>query len=143
MRVLFDLNVVLDLVLDRAPWSGHAKALAARLLQGQIEGYVCSTSVPTLFYIVRKSAGADPALLSVQRVLQTFEIAGVGRSVLETAALMSGADFEDHVQTAAAEELGLDIIVTRDQAGFSVTKLRVAAPDVLEAELAGQSKPHP
>lgn len=35
MRALFDLNVVLDLVLDRAPWSADARALVARVLAGE------------------------------------------------------------------------------------------------------------
>lgn len=67
MKVLFDLNVVLDLLLDRAPWAQDAKALVAHVLAGRIDGYVCATAIPT-FVLYRsqirrhgwRAANGDP-----------------------------------------------------------------------------------
>lgn len=49
MRALFDLNVVLDLVLDREPWVTHARPLLERVLADQLQGYVAATSITTLY----------------------------------------------------------------------------------------------
>src|SRR5438105_4009765 len=110
MKVLFDLNVVLDLFLNRDPWVEDARVLVTRVLAGELEGYVSAAAVPTLFYIARKSVGSDQAFLVVRRCLDTFEVALIGRTVVERAAAMSGRDFEDNVQVAAAIEAGLDVI---------------------------------
>lgn len=134
MRVLFDLNVVLDLVLNRSPWVDDARPLAARVLAGEIGGYVAAISVATLFYIARRSVGNDQALRAVDLCLRTFEVAAVGQATLQYAAGMAGTDFEDNVQVAAALEAGLDLIVTRD-ADFTNQTLPVLAPADLERQL--------
>src|SRR5665213_4259924 len=135
MKVLFDLNVVLDLLLDRAPWAQDAKALVAHVLAGRIDGYVCATAIPTLFYIARKSVGTDGALLTVTRCLAAFEIIAIGRSTLERASQMGGRDFEDNVHAAAAVEAAIDLIVTRDPAGFAGAPLPFFSPAELVAQL--------
>src|SRR5690349_6947487 len=98
MRVLFDTNVVLDVLTSRQPWADEAKPLVARVLDGSLAGFVCATSLPTVFYVARRTVGNAQALAVVQLTLRTFEIAPVGRDVLEAAAVMPGADYEDHVQ---------------------------------------------
>ena len=135
MRVLFDTNVVLDVLTDRQPWSADAKPLIARILDGKLTGYVCAISVPTLFYVARRTVGGAQALVAVQRTLQTFDVAPVTRDVLEVATTMRGADYEDHVQAASALAAGIDTIVTRDRSGFAGTGVRPIAPADLEAEL--------
>jgi predicted nucleic acid-binding protein len=138
MRVLFDTNVVLDVLTDRQPWSAEAQPLVRRLLNNELIGYVSAISVPTIFYIARRTVGAAQALVVVQRTLQTFEVAPVGREVLERAAGMPGSDYEDNVQAASAIAVSADVIVTRDQSGFARSGVRVMTPTELEAELSAR-----
>jgi predicted nucleic acid-binding protein len=135
MKVLFDLNVLLDLLLDRAPWSEDAKALTARVLAGEIHGVVSAISIPTLYYIIRRASGSDIALLAIDRLLQAFDIAPVGQADLRHALQMSGPDFEDNIQIAAAVAIAADVILTRDASGFARSVVRVRAPHELVAEL--------
>jgi predicted nucleic acid-binding protein len=135
MRVLFDTNVVLDVLTDRQPWSVEAQPLVARVIAGTVEGYVCAITVPTLFYIARRTVGTLQALVVVERTLQTFDVAPVDRVVLEAAVGMAGSDYEDHVQAASAIALRIDVVVTRDAAGFAGTGVRALSPAELEAEL--------
>jgi predicted nucleic acid-binding protein len=136
MKVLFDLNVVLDLFLDRSPWVADAKTLVGHVLAGRIRGFVSASAVPTLFYIARKSVGTDRAFVTVQTCLATFEVLTVGQSALESASRMANRDFEDNVHVAAAVEAGLDTIVTRDPAGFAGAPLPVISPGDLVRNLA-------
>jgi predicted nucleic acid-binding protein len=64
MKIFLDLNVVLDLLLDRAPWVDEAKRMTARVLSGDLQAYVSATSVPTLFYIASRTAGAERARIA-------------------------------------------------------------------------------
>jgi hypothetical protein len=52
---------------------------------------------------------------------------------------MSGRDYEDNVHLAAAIELALDVIVTRDPSGFTGAPFTVLSPPALIAQL-GLSK---
>jgi predicted nucleic acid-binding protein len=135
MRVLFDVNVVLDVVLDRHPWVNDAKPLVEAVLAGKIEGYLAATTITTVYYVARKSAGPERALLAVTLCLQAFEVASVNAEVLAAAAALQGPDFEDNVQIAAARAASCDSLVTRDQAGFATSTIRAVSPAALVAEI--------
>ena len=61
MRVLFDTNVVLDLLLARQPHVETAAALVARVERGELTGCLCATTVTTIFYLASKAVGAEAA----------------------------------------------------------------------------------
>ena len=61
MRVLFDTNVILDVLLEREPHIDVASKLVALVDNGRIEGSVCATTVTTLYYIGAKDLGRKAA----------------------------------------------------------------------------------
>lgn len=135
-RVLFDTNVVLDVLLRRAPWHTQADILWRANDAGEIEGYISSTTVTDIWYIARKlPTGPDTGLRAVQVCLAAFKICPVSRATLELALALSGADFEDHVQVACVQQEALDAIVTRDADGFRGTPCTVLTPSELVAQL--------
>ena len=135
MIIHFDVNVVLDFVLAREPWGEDARALVAFVLADRVTGCVAATTVPTVYYVVRKTAGRGGARLAVAQCLGTFAVASVGKATLDEAFAFDGRDFEDDVQIAAAVAAGADVIVTRDPADFAASPVRVASPAALRAEL--------
>ncbi|KAB7554364.1 PIN domain-containing protein [Verminephrobacter sp. Larva24] len=59
--VLFDTNVVLDVLLDREPHV-HASAQAMALVErGEVRGFLCATTVTTLFYLASRALDARRA----------------------------------------------------------------------------------
>jgi hypothetical protein len=71
------------------------------------------------------------------RIDQLYIIA-VGATELQAAATLGGRDFEDGLQVACAAAAGLDLIVTRDPAGFAGSTVEVIAPaDLLNRLNAG------
>ena len=56
MTVLFDLNVVLDVVLGREAWRAEADAIWDANRDGRIDAWMSAAALPTLFYVVRKQA---------------------------------------------------------------------------------------
>ncbi|MCP4668169.1 MAG: PIN domain-containing protein [Deltaproteobacteria bacterium] len=131
MRVLFDTNVVLDLLLDREPFSTLAAQLFSRVEAGRISGYVCATTVTTVHYLASKAVGTERALLQINDVLTLFEIAPVNRAVLESALASKFADFEDAVLHEAALHVDAVGIVTRDPHGFKRAEIPVYSPQEL------------
>ena len=128
MRVLFDTNVVLDLLLDREPFSLDAARCFSRVEAGEIEGWLCGSTVTTLHYLIRKSAGARKARESITLLLSLFEIAPVNKIALEGALQLSFKDFEDAVLHEAARLVNADVIVTRNTADFKHSSILVRLP---------------
>ena len=128
MRVMFDTNVVLDLLLDREPFVKEAKSLIAKVEQGVLGGVLCATTVTTIHYLLMRSMGKKDAAEVIGSLLKLFEVASVTRAVLEDALEADDKDYEDAVLYKAAYHAGVDLIVTRDRTGFSKADLPVMNP---------------
>ena len=135
MRVLFDTNVVLDVLLERAPWHTEAQALWQAGDDGRLQAYLTATTLTDIYYVARRLASLEQARAAVQVCLEAFEIVPVTRDTLERGAQLSGSDFEDNVQIAGAESLALDAIVTRDAASFRFSPVAVWSPAECQGRL--------
>jgi predicted nucleic acid-binding protein len=133
---LFDTNVILDVLLDRAPFASDSKALFALSETRRIAGLVGATTVTTVFYLTRRAIGIRQARTAIGALLKVFDVAAVTRPVLESAIRSDIADFEDAVLLAAAEAAAADAIVTRDPKGFAKSALRIFTPGELRSALA-------
>jgi len=72
MRVLLDLNIVLDFFLVRAPWYVEAVALWDANRDGKITSHVAAFSIPTISYIVRKQTDLGRAERAVDDCLASL-----------------------------------------------------------------------
>jgi predicted nucleic acid-binding protein len=117
-KVLLDLNVLLDVILDRKPGVRAAARLWAGLEQGGGQGFIPGHGVTTVFYILEKARGAAFARRAVEQLLHVFAVAPITDVVLRRALVFAWPDFEDAVCAASAEAAGCDLIVSRDPAGF-------------------------
>jgi len=131
LRILFDTNVILDVLLDREPFSSTAAKLFSEVETGNISGYVCATTITTLHYLARKAMGAASAKEEINKLTMLFEVAPVNRAVLDAALLSEFKDFEDAVVHEAALYQGVQGIVTRDLNGFKKSKINVYSPEEL------------
>ena len=135
MRILLDTNVVLDAVLKRDKWLAETLVLLEAHEKGDIEAFLSANSITDVYYIVRRQTDRTVAKTSVEWCLSMFPIAPVTGQTLKTAVSLNGKDFEDNVQIACVNELGLDGIVTRDVADFQATGISVFTPQALLTEL--------
>jgi predicted nucleic acid-binding protein len=135
MRVLIDVNVVLDVILERRPWLEDSKGVWDACHETRIAGHLIATAVTNIFYVSRRLIGTEKARAGVRICLATFEIVPVGRDELEKADAMAGSDLEDNVSSACALAAGLDAIVTRDPRGFAGSPIPVLSPTDLLARL--------
>lgn len=136
MNVLFDTNVVLDLLLERHPFSYAAAQLFAAVERQQLIGYLCGTTVTTVYYLAQKSLGHAKAKKDIQKLLQLFQVASVDKNVLDAAVQSPFSDFEDAVLYEAARQIGVEAIVTRNEKDFTLAELTIYSPVELTAFLA-------
>ena len=129
MKVLIDVNVVLDVLLDRRPHYAASAAVWSAIEGGSVEGVLSAHAVTTIHYLIRKDAGAAKAKQMLTAILRVFGVAMVDERVILEALEMQWPDFEDSVTAAAAELAGCDLIVTRDPKGFRGSPVQALAPE--------------
>lgn len=135
MRVLFDTDVLIDVLLDREPHAEGAADLLSRVERGEIQGFACANSFTTIFYLARKAAGLDQARSHISLLLSILEVAPVNRAVLEEAKRSSVRDFEDAVVVASAGQVEANCIVTRNARDFAKSSVPAHSPASLAAML--------
>ncbi len=140
MRILFDTNVILDVLLDREPFSTTAAKLFSKVETGEITGYVCATTITTIHYLARKVIGTGSAMEEINKLMTLFEIAPVNRAVLDAAILSEFKDFEDAVVHESGVYKETQGIVTRDLDGFKKSKINIYLPDELLQMLESKNK---
>lgn len=128
MRVLLDINVILDLLLDREGFAADAEAIWEANNQGKVEIFLAAITPTTVFYITRKYKGIDQARQYVSDILAATQICPLHQQVFIAAETLQFNDYEDAVQVASAMFARLDCIVTRDQKDFRNSPLPVYSP---------------
>ncbi len=129
MKVLFDTNVILDVLMDRKPFADSSSLLLSKVETSEIDGLLCSTTITTIYYLLSKALGKEEAKKHIDTLMSLFEIAAVNRIVLEEAVHSKFSDFEDAVLHEAGSHSGAEHIVTRNIQDFKHSKLPVSSPD--------------
>jgi len=80
LRLLFDTNVVLDVMLDREPHVAASADALSRAEAGDVTGCICATTITTIHYLASRALGAERSLAEVRKLLSLFEIAPVNRT---------------------------------------------------------------
>ena len=130
ISVLLDTNVVLDFAEKREGFFEAAKKVFVITKQRGISCCVSASAVTDIFYHLQKrykEPGAAKSLLI--KLLRHLEVIGVDGQTIETAIESEMLDFEDAVQTAAAKDYGIDVVVTRDPTGSKNSGLKIYSPE--------------
>jgi predicted nucleic acid-binding protein len=140
-RLLFDLNVVLDVLFERTPHVLEAAALWRASKEGDAFGLLPAHAFTTIHYLVRHERGADFARHALADLLSVFHVAAVDDAVIRRAASLNWKDFEDAVVAAAAEGAGCEAIVTRNPAHFAKSSVPVLVPKAALGLLRSDANP--
>jgi predicted nucleic acid-binding protein len=128
MRVLLDLNVVLDVVQNRVPHYRDSAAVLSLARLGKFETLLPSHAITTLSYILTKAAGKPKANETIDWVLSHFEIAVADKAVFRRARQLIMSDFEDAVVASLAEAGHCDHVVTRNVPDFKGSPVAALTP---------------
>lgn len=131
MRVLLDLNVLMDFLLKRQPWCVEADAIWDATHEGRLTSFVSAASLMTVFYLARKAGPQEFALNAVRLTVETLGVIPIDVDTVNVALLMSGKDFEDNVQIACAVRGDVEAIITRNPTDFTASPIPVMSPTEL------------
>ena len=135
MNALIDTNVVVDVLMKREPFFVSSAAVLDRAERGEFVGWLCATTVTTIFFLVRKQLGRDEAIKKLKDLSAIFATAPVNKAVIDSALESRFKDFEDAVLNEAAVLVGADCIVTRNGSDFKHSSLLVYSPSQFIASI--------
>jgi predicted nucleic acid-binding protein len=128
LRILIDLNVLVDALNRREPFFETSAEVLAAAETGKFEGWIAAHSVTTLFYLIAKDTSHVAARVHLMKLIQFLKIAPIDGRVIEQALALPYKDFEDAVQMLAGVHTGLEYVVTRNPADFKAGPLPVLTP---------------
>lgn len=128
--VLLDVNVVLDVLLERDEHVEASAAIWELIETGKVRGFLAAHAITTIHYLVRKHVGTESrATKIIGSLLAIFRVATVDQAVIEQAIQLSAPNFEDAVTAAAAHRAHCEVIVTRDLKGFQKSPVPAVTPE--------------
>ena len=136
MNAQIDSNVVVDVLVRRAPFFADSSRVLDRAERGDFTAWLCATTITTVFYLVRRHLGATEATERLEDLTAICSTAAVNQAVIDSAFRSSFTDFEDAVLNYSALTVGADCIVTRNEADFRHSSLLVYTPSQFLATLA-------
>ena len=137
MKILFDINIILDVMLLRQPFLDSSLKLLIAVEKGNIEGYLCSSSITTIHYLIAKVKNSKIANDKVGDLLKLFNISSVNQSIFISALDSKFSAFEDAVIHESAFYNQLDGIVTRNINDFKKSKISIYTPKELYLLITG------
>jgi predicted nucleic acid-binding protein len=129
MKVLIDLNVLLDVVQKREPHYAASAAVLSCVVRKDVEACLPGHALTTIHYVVGRSRDRKKADEVVDWLLGAFDVVGEGKEEFLRARRLPMGDFEDAVVASAAERGGCDCVVTRNVADFRGSPVRALTPE--------------
>lgn len=136
-RVLSDVNVCLDVLLDRKPFVEYSGRIFEEAENGKLALIISGLSFDTLFYIMRPSLGTKKSTELLRLLCSQIEIGTIDEKVVKRAIHAGWNDLEDVLQYFCAVENNCDYLITRDKKGFKSADqgIKVVTPKVYVEEI--------
>lgn len=135
MVLSIDANIVLDVLLNRSDFVKDSAMIWRLCETGQAKGYISTLTYANIMYIMRKQLNPEQIEDVFRKLNLIFEFANFSSSVLERAVSMKWKDFEDAVQSATAESVHADYIISRNIKDFTNSRIMAFTPTELLARI--------
>lgn len=133
--MLLDTDVLIDIALDRHPFSTPASDLLDRIEQDRRRAFIAWHSVSNLYYIVAPAQGKVRTRDFIVDLTRIVEVASGDTDAIRYAAGLPMADFEDAMQVACAHACGATRIITRNTKDYKHSPIPAITPHQALTEL--------
>ncbi|MDA3822129.1 MAG: PIN domain-containing protein [Bacteroidales bacterium] len=132
INVFLDIDVIVDYITDRKPFSDNAEKIFALIEQKKIEGHTSSLCFSNLYYLLRQQITRTKALDILKNLAELLNILKVDEDTILQALSSGFNDFEDAIQYySVLEYKSIEMIVTRNIKDYKHSELPVMSPDSL------------
>lgn len=135
MVLLIDANILLDVLMDRKEFVNDSSLIWKLCETGKAKGYISTLTIANLIYIMRKQLTPGKIDETINLLRMIFEFTDLTVSDINLAAKMEWNDFEDAVQSATAQRVHADYLITRNVRDFTRSKIPAFTPAELLARI--------
>lgn len=127
-KIFVDSDVLLDLLLDREPFSDDIAKIIEISVESDTKLYTSPISICNINYIIGRLENKKKADSKTKKILELVSIESVGQKVVDDASLSAFKDFEDSIQNFCAVESGHKILITRNTKDYRESQLSILTP---------------
>ena len=129
MRVMLDINVVLDIVGGRKPFYEASKTAFLKVVELGEAPFLAVHAYPTIYYLLGSAVTRSQRDGAMEWVFDSFSAAAIGPSEIAAARGLGMADFEDALVSAIAERCHMDYIITRNTRDYIESPVKALSPE--------------
>jgi predicted nucleic acid-binding protein len=133
-KVFLDTNVIMDLILEREPFSKEAKTIFTVKDEYGFDIFISALSIANIAYSLDRS-GKKPHD-TISKLLYWVSIIDLSVNTIKETALSKFDDFEDGLQYFCAFSIDADVIITRNKKDFKHAIIPVFTPHEFLTQLA-------
>ncbi len=131
-NVFVDTNILIDLLVDRPPFSKFAIEIFDLAEKKQVKLFTSSHSYATTHYLLKKHIEEKELRELLYSLLDFIDLVSIDISIIKKSLLSNHKIFEDAIQIFAANSIAeMDFIVTRNLKDFKNAGITVVSPDEL------------
>jgi predicted nucleic acid-binding protein len=123
-NIFLDTHVLVDIFLDRQPFSEYAIQLISQADKNQWHLHCSALTLANLLYILRKNKESD-RLKALDIIQKRITVLDLKASDIYNSTQYSNGDLEDAIQIQVAISNQQNIIITRDIKGFLKSPVKV------------------
>lgn len=128
-KIFLDADVILDILLDRKPYSLFSQKIFALIEQNKIEGYTSSLVLSNSYYIIRKLSSHQKAIKAINKIRSIITVFSFTDKEIGESINAEFKDLEDGIQHFIALNNGVNVIITRNIKDFRKASLKILTPE--------------
>ena len=135
MILLIDAIVLLDIIMKRLEFIKDSSVIWKLCETGKVKGYISSLTIASIVDIMQKEMDPQKIEEVLSMLSMIFEFTDLCVSDIQQAARMQWNDYEDAIQSATAQRIHADFIITRNIKDFAKSKILAFTPAELLARI--------
>ena len=122
LKLFVDTNILLDIAFERKEYLAASQQIFSLIESGKAEGYVSALTCANVHYLIKKQASSRVADAFIRDLIRIVQVVEISSATIEKA-LGQESDFEDHIQSACAQQVKANYIVTRNVKDFKKSQV--------------------
>ncbi len=128
VKVFLDVDVIIDTLTDRLPFSEYSSQLLTLIEKKQIHGFTSSVAIANIYYYLKKVSNRNTAIGLIKQLRLIVGILPVDDNVITKSLESKMTDFEDAIQANTAFANDIETLITRNKRDFTKSKLKIYSP---------------
>ena len=124
-RLFIDSDIILDILLQREPFSRYAQILFAENKRGTFELNTSALIIANINYVLTSKVGKTAAKKGLINFLETIIVLPFEVDAIDKALVSLFTDFEDSIQHHIAQKHRCDAIITRNTKDYKHSEIAV------------------